>query len=195
VTTPDDRPYVRDGESRPPHVYEFFTHDELKLCLCVAFAAKAQESYGVYPIDQYATPGEEHESNEWTELVLRAARYLAFEHGLLYAGVHCHRDGRVTAEKPVAPGNYLYVALIKAGGFPDFDVLLPQVISWAAENAPSLPLEPLRSLLHDIEAEISAGLLAADPGVMRQIAELRREAVAVVRPTLERMFSHRHRDN
>jgi hypothetical protein len=156
------------------HLFEFLTREELILCLCVAMVTKAEETAGSYPLAQYATPGDEGMTSDWTELVLRAVRFLAFDHGMRFRGIVAHSSGSVTAERAVEPSNYLFVALFKAGGFPDFDILLPQVIHRIApERVPSLPLEPLRALLADIEASIEALTRTMDTDALQALAALR----------------------
>jgi hypothetical protein len=165
----------------PPHLFEFLTRDELILALCVVMATKADESYGCYPINRYPTPGKEGGTSDWTELVLRAVRYLNFEHGMLYQGVVPHRDGRLTAERPIAPGNALFVLKFKMGSMPDFDILIPQALTFAGIRCPSLQLEPMRSLLADIEAEIASIAASLTPEDVAVLTNQRQQAVAAAR--------------
>lgn len=162
-----------------PHLFQFLDHSELKLALCIVFATKAEETQGAYSTDRYASPGEEGPTADWTELVLRTIRYLSFEHGMQFRGVTPHRDGRITAERPICPRNNLYVWMFKAGGFPDFDILLPQAVRYAQERVPSLNVEPLRSLAADIEAEIALRQKALGPSALAVMAEKIREERAL----------------
>src|SRR5262245_34932474 len=108
---------------QPPHVFEFLTHNELRLALSLVMASKADETRSAYNLSRYATPSLEGGTDDWTELVLRAIRYLSFEHGFKFRGIVAHRDGRVGAERPICRDNERYVLLFKSGGFPDFTVI------------------------------------------------------------------------
>lgn len=163
------------------HLFEFLTRDELALCLCIVMATKAAESYLSYPIYRYASPGQDGPTDDWTELVLRACRYLALECGLLFTGIHCRSTGSVTAERPIEPGNALYVAMFRLGNMPDFDVLLPQAIRWAQERVPTLDVAPMRELQANIEETLSTLLANARPEDLEARARVMREAVELVR--------------
>lgn len=167
------------------HVFEFFTHDELKLLLAVVFTSKAEETRGAYNLIRYATPGNGGATDDWTELVLRAARYLSFEHGVAWSGVNCRPNGSVTAERPLEPRNYLYVAVMKAGGMSDMDVILPKAIEYAQVHVPSLPLEPMRTAAAELEAEFADRLLQVDPETMEAVTALREFAMERARAGLE----------
>lgn len=169
------------------HLFEFFTHDELKLLLAVVFTSKAQETHNAYNLTRYATPTPETKgpTDDWTELVLRAARYLSFEHGVAWSGVNCRPNGSVTADRVVEPRNYLYVAVMKAGGMPDIDVILPKAIEYARHHVPSLPLEPMRTALAELEAEFADRLSQVDPATMEAVTALREWAMEQARVGLE----------
>lgn len=175
---------ARERTPARQHLFEFLTHDELRLVLCVVMAATSDESLDCYPLTRHATPGAPSRTLDWSELSLRAIRHLALDHGYRFTALTPHAGGSVTAASPIEPRNYLYVTLLKAGGFPDFDVLLPRALEWAREHVPSLPLEPLRSLLADITAELSRRERLADPMVMAKVAKLRRDAIEAARDYL-----------
>lgn len=186
--TPPPETSFHDLPPAPPHLWNFVTHDELVLCFAVVMASKAEESYRVYPIHDYRTPGTESATDDWTELTLRAMRFLELAHGMKFEGISCKSDGRVTAERPICPGNSLYVALFRAGGFPDMDILLPRAITIAQRRAPSLDTEPMRAISSMIEEEISYRLANTPPDQLQMIAELRAAAMSAARPLLVDAF-------
>lgn len=165
-----------------PHLFHFLTHDELRLCLCVAMAAKSSSSHRCYPLVEHRTPGYGDASdadvcNDWAELVRRAVRYLHFEHGLEFDAIRPKRDGRIVSTGPITPGNERYVLLFRSGGFPDFTVLVPRALRWAQLHVASLDREPLRNLAAEINAEVERGLRTIDHDELAQLAAIQQAAI------------------
>lgn len=169
----------------PPHVFNFLTHDELTLCFAAGLVSKAEETEESYRISAYATPGNEGPTHDWTEITLRAIRFLSFEHGMKFVGINAHRDGRITAERPITPGNSIYVALMKSGGMPPWDLLLPRAVRIARLRVPSLDVEPMRAVAAMIEEEIESRIRNTPDEHLQAISALRREAVEYTRKFLE----------
>lgn len=176
---PHRRAQFLDEPEPTPHVFNFLTHEELILCFCVGIVYKVAETQGYYPLTRYSTSThEDHDSNtdDWTEITIRAIRYLAFEHGMQYVGIVPHKSGAITAERPITPGNSIYVALFRAGGMPDFDILLPRAVRIAGLRVPSLDVEPMRALASMIEEEIAKAMTQVPEEQLAAIVELRRAA-------------------
>lgn len=164
-----------------PHLFHSLTHDELRLCLCVAMAAKSSSSYACYPLAEHRTPGAGYDDNtvcnDWAELVRRAIRYLHFEHGLEFDAIRPKRDGRIVSTGPITPGNERYVMLFRAGGFPDFTVLVPRALKFAQLRTPSLDREPMRNLAAEIDAEVTRGIMTGDHDELEALAAMQQAAV------------------
>jgi hypothetical protein len=163
------------ADSRP-HLFHFLSRDELRLALCVAMAAKSASSYQCYPLIEHRTPGYEEATDDWSELVRRAVRYLHFEHGLKLEALRPRRDGRILSTGPIEPGNERYVNVFRSGGFPDFRVLVPKACRFAQLTVPTLDREPLRHLKAEIEAEIERGVRETPAEELAEVAAINRAA-------------------
>lgn len=162
-----------DTIPRPPHLWEYLSREELILVFCVTMVAQSDVTADAYPINEYPTPGEEGPTNDWTELTKRAIRYLSFEHGSLWQGIQVHRDGSITGERPIAEIHAIYIAQFKTGGFPNFDILIPQALDIASVRVPTLYLEPMRSLLAEIQEELRLRIEATPVEVFDAVNQLR----------------------
>lgn len=161
-----------------PHLFCFLTRDELRLCLCVAMAAKNASSYQCYPLFEHKNPGYEDATDDWAELVRRAARYLHFEHGLKFESLIFKRDGRILSGRgPIEMGNERYVLLFKAGQFPDFTVIVPKALRFAQLKVPSLDREPIRNVKDEIEKVVAHGILNAEENGIAELAAVQKVAI------------------
>lgn len=169
--------------SKPPHLFTFLAQDEWKLAFTLAFLATSDKYYDAYPLDRYATPGDEGETKDWLELFKRAIRYLALEQSFHFVALDVHRDGRIIGETPICEPNSRYVVMLSGAmltSLPDLPMAFRTAIELAEIKAPGLDLEPIREALDQVEHDISLMLHEADPDVVRGLAELRESALREV---------------
>jgi hypothetical protein len=164
-----------NGEPKiTPHLFEFLSFEEWKLCFSIAFLEASDLFEASYEIHRYPTPGQEGPTNDFTELFKRAIRFLSFEHGFRFDALEVHRDGRLTSSGPICPGNAAFFVLLKDKGLPNLPLAFSVAIELAQERATSLPLEPLREAKLQVDQDRAGALSRADPRAERERARMRR---------------------
>lgn len=161
------------------HPFEAITRREFKLSFAVSFIESTNALAGAFDLAPFATPGYEGRTDDYVELLYRAARFLWHEHGYRLGSLDVGPGGSITSAGPVEPGNAAYVALLRQGGLPELPLLFREAIAFAEEHIPSLPTEPFRAALAQTERDraLAQRLLAEQPEATEARRRLREQAL------------------
>jgi hypothetical protein len=162
-----------------PHLFEFLSRPEFKMCFALVWVAGSADYRGVYPLDDdsYRTPGTAPGKAEyWEESFRRAIRYLAFEHGYIFEAVRPHQDGRIDGREPITPENRTYRLTLADGGLPHLLSALEEAARHLEEECPSFDLEPLLAAAADVRQSLQGVKIDPEKEALRE--HLRRSAFA-----------------
>lgn len=163
-----------------PHLFEFLSRPEFKMCFAVIFIADSADYGGVYPINDpgYCTPGTVpgKSAQFWEESFRRAARFLAFEHGYIFEAIRPEQDGRILAGHSICPQNKLYAVLLADGGLPHVLSALEDAATHLEFRCPGFDTEPLRAAAADVRQSLEGVKIDPEKEALRE--QLRRSAFA-----------------
>ncbi len=174
-----------------PHLFEFLSRPEFKMCFALAWVSDAADYRGVYPLDSdnYRTPGSPPGKAEfWEESIRRAIRYLAFEHGYVFEAVRPHRDGRIDGKEPITPENKLYRIQLADGGLPHILSALEEAVVLLEQRCPGFEVEPLLAAAADVRATLGSVRINPEEETLRE--RLRRSAFASLGLTAGEEMGH-----
>jgi hypothetical protein len=162
-----------------PHLFEFLSRPEFKMCFALAWVSDSADYRGCYPLDNdsYRTPGSLPGKAEfWEESIRRAIRYLAFEHGYVFEAVRPRQDGRIDGREPITPENRFYRLQLADGGLPHILSALEEAARHLEERCPGFDLEPLLAAAADVRQSLAGIKIDPEKEALRE--QLRRSAFA-----------------
>ena len=144
------------------------TKAEFRLLFSVDFLYESEEYREVVDTSRYATPGVNPDLQgglPWVEKLLRAARWLALEHGYQFEHYDIDEEGKFYSDPEYWNDAMLLYAVALAGSFVDYEICLEtacQVLDRWVEREDSFPIEVFREAL---------------AGVVQTIGEVERKAM------------------
>lgn len=164
---------------RERHIFGYLSQVEWKACFALVFATHIAFEYrDAYPLRRYAS-GDSDDS--LAELFTQAVRYLALEHGTLFAGLTVDAaTGTPLAhsEDYLEPRNMIYLSAFATGTMPSPIEAIRVAIPWLQRHAPEMDLDPLHDLLSNLERMRQEAISGTPRKLAESYAKARRKAVA-----------------
>lgn len=162
-----------------PHLFQCLSWEEFSLVFAISFIDKTEGFEGAYPIAQFATPGFEGDTDDWSELFRRTIRYLARSCDIQFEGIAAKGDGRLLC-RMVEPGNALYIGLMRTG-CPNPIIQIERALGYLNASLDSLvDREPMHDMLHALREDVVAMGKRVNRDKLDKLFKFRDEALASV---------------
>jgi hypothetical protein len=149
-------------ETHVPKLSWWLTHDEFQLVWAFQWVAYHWRCYGR---DDMPDEAAEEIFGSYGRAMRWALAKLCCEYGVSFVGLSVNENGEVflKQEKPVEPRNQFFIYRIASGKQPDPRAALQKALALIRERRWTIPTEPMRQALDEVERSYAEARSAIDP--------------------------------